>query len=224
MLSHFKLAIAVCSPHQQGTFQHKPHPLRSSVTFWALAQMFCRMKARPFVSRVQGARTKLLFPLQTHLHFFPEILPRMTSKISTQQRYTFTFRVCALILTGSCDRLPTAARVTHCRPDCISSAQELTARDPADGGACFSLQSTKSGKPSWSLLGLEAGQIQFCHGHCSRDETAGNQPCLDGISPHRKLRERFLGLGMPLIVSWTRNTGGAILCWTFSVPQTETMV
>lgn len=33
---------------------------------------------------------------------FSKILP------GTQQRYTFTFRIRALILTGSCDRLPTA--------------------------------------------------------------------------------------------------------------------
>lgn len=69
--------------------------------------------------------------------FLFKLMPRM------QQSYTFTFRVRALILTGSCDRLPTAVRVTHCRPDCISDAQQLTAADSAAEWARFSFHQPK---------------------------------------------------------------------------------
>lgn len=70
---------------------------------------------------------------------FSKILP------GSQQCYTFTFRIRALILTGSCDRLPTAVWVTHCRPDRIFNAQQLTTADSAAEGACFSPSTFKIG-------------------------------------------------------------------------------
>lgn len=62
---------------------------------------------------------------KTFIFHFYEILSR------PQQCCKFALRVFALILTGSCDRLPTAVRVTHCRPDCIINAQQPSAADSA---------------------------------------------------------------------------------------------
>lgn len=112
---------------------------------------------RPLVSAVLRARTKLSSPLQTFA-----FLSRNAAK-NEEGDVTFPFGVRALILTGSCDRLPTAARVTRRRPDCIS-AQEPTATDSADGRAWFFPainQKRSSLMPPWSPRAREAALIRF---------------------------------------------------------------